>query len=69
VRSNGNLIANGVYFLPNSNVDVSAPSLPTPRDAQFISRTLALTQGFFQMQPTPGNNVQIPILEGIGMVR
>jgi hypothetical protein len=69
VKSNGELIANGVFFLPNASMEVRAPSLPTPRDAQFIARTLGLLQGFFQMQPTPGNVVQVPELGGIGLVR
>lgn len=69
VKSGGDLQARGVYFLPNARFEMRSPATATPQDAQFIARSLQLLQGALRMQPTPGNAVQIPVLQGIGVVR
>lgn len=69
VKSGGNLQARGVHFLPNSRLEMRAPSSATPQDAQFISLSLKLFQGTLQMKPTPQNAVVIPVLAGVGLVR
>ena len=69
VKSGGDVRSTGVFFLPNARLEMRSPASATPRDAQFISRTLQLLQGVLRMKPTPGNAVQIPVLGGIGIVR
>ncbi|MBA2282956.1 MAG: hypothetical protein H0W25_17240 [Acidimicrobiia bacterium] len=69
VKSGGQVEAFGVFFLPNGRLEMRSPASATPRDAQFISRTLRLVQGTLRMKPTPGNNVQIPVIRAIALVR
>lgn len=69
VKSGGDLRPTGVFFLPNDRMEMRSPASATPRDAQFIARSLQLLQGSVRMKPTPSNTVVIPKLAGIGMVR
>lgn len=69
VKTGGDLRSAGVFFMPNARLEMRSPASATPRDAQFIARTLQLKQGTLRMKPTPGNAVQVPVLEGIGLVR
>lgn len=68
-KSGGDLRSRGVFFLPNGRMEMRSPASATPRDAQFIARSLHLLQGTLRMKPTPDNAVQVPILEGVRMVR
>lgn len=66
---NGTLDIQGVYFLPNARMETRSPANLTPRDAQFIARSLKLLQGTLQMEPTPANTVQVDILASVALVR
>ncbi len=69
VKSGGDLRSSGVFFLPNGRLEMRSPASASPRDAQFIARSLQLLQGTLRMKPTAGNAVQVPVLQGVGMVR
>lgn len=69
IKSGGVLRARGVYFQPNGDNEFRSPATATPQDAQFIARRLSLLQGTLEMKPTAGNNVQIPVLRSISLVR
>jgi hypothetical protein len=69
VKSGGVLEARGVYFLPNSRVELRSPAVALPQDAQFIARSLKLFAGTLRMKPTPENNVQVNVLVGVSLVR
>jgi hypothetical protein len=65
----GELDGNGLFFVPNGHVRMQSPSEFTPRDAQFIARSLKLLQGALLMKPTAGNSVLVDSLGSIGFVR
>lgn len=69
VKAGGVLASRGVFFLPNGRAEMRSPASATPQDAQFIAQSLRLLQGTMQMQPSPANAVQIPVLKSVGMVR
>lgn len=69
VKSGGVLDVRGVFFLPNSRFETRSPAAVTPRDAQFIAQSAKLLQGTLSMKPTPGNNVQVPVLSSVALVR
>ena len=69
VKSGGSLDAKGVFFLPNARLETRSPASFTPRDAQFIARSLKLFQGTLEMQPTTENSIPYDVLASTSLVR
>jgi hypothetical protein len=69
VSSNALLEGSGVFFMPNAHANMSSPTSATPRNAQFIARTLSLNQGTLELRPVVTDAIQIPMVGGYGLIR
>lgn len=62
VKSGATLRTAGVYFTPNSVVELRSGNADTnPVDAQFIARQVKVFAGLFTMRPTLTNSVPVPL--------
>jgi hypothetical protein len=69
VANSAQLEGSGVFFAPNAHTNLSSPTSATPRAAQFISRTLNLSQGTLELRPVTTDSIQIPMAGGYGLIR
>jgi hypothetical protein len=69
VGNNAVLEGSGVFFAPNAHTNMASPTSATPRAAQFITRTLNLSQGTLELRPVATDSIQIPMAGGYGLIR
>lgn len=69
VKSNANLVTQGIFVGPNMRVEFQSPARGDPRNAQFIARSLALLQGSLYMLPNPNDSTPIPAPGSFTIIR
>ncbi len=69
IKSGGVLYSAGIFFSPNAPVQFRSPASGSPRNAQFVARTLQLLQGTLDMKPVNSDAVRVPLAGGYGLIR
>jgi hypothetical protein len=69
IKSGGVMRTAGIFFSPNASVAFRSPAIGSPRNAQFVARTLQLLQGTLTMQPVSSDAVRVPLPGGYGLIR
>jgi Flp pilus assembly protein TadG len=69
IKSGGVLVSAGIFFTPNAQINFRSPASGTPRNAQFVSRTIQLLQGTLDMRPVSSDAVRVPLPGGYGLIR
>lgn len=69
VRSGGTLETSGVFVAPNGRLEMRSPATGSPRDAQFVARSLFLFQGTLRMRPSPNDSFNLRIPGAVVLIR
>ncbi|MCU1351871.1 MAG: hypothetical protein JWM05_1080 [Acidimicrobiales bacterium] len=69
IKSGGVLSSGGIFFTPNSPVQFRSPASSSPKNAQFVARTLQLLQGTMDMEPVSSDAVPVPLAGQYGLIR